>query len=81
MSLKICSDNGGSIKINFLVSPCMLEERIEDFHLPDNPSLCALLVQMKYTVADQYVSLPSKKESSPKPNSVEKINAISITQM
>ena len=56
----------------------MLEKRIEDFHLPDNPSLCALLVQMKCTVADQYLSLPFKKKSSPKPNSIKKINAISI---
>ena len=78
MSPKICSDSGGSTKINFLVSPRMLQESIEDFCLPDNPSLCALLVQMKRTVADRYLSLPSKKESSPKPDSVKKINAVSI---
>ena len=57
----------------------MLEERIEDFHLSDNPSFCALLVQMKCTVTDQYLSLPFKKESSSKPDSVKKINPISIT--
>src|SRR5258708_29955687 len=56
----------------------MLEERVEDFHPPNNPSLCALLVEMKHTVANWYLSLPSKKESTPKPESVKKINAISI---
>ena len=66
------------MKINFLVSPHMLEERIEDFCLSDNSSLYALLVQMKCIVADWYLSLPSKKESSPKPDSIKKINAISI---
>ena len=56
-----------------------MEERVEDFHLPNNPYLCALLVEMKHTVTDWYLSLPSKKESTPKPKSVKKINTISIT--
>jgi len=55
-----------------------LEERVEDFHLPNNPSLCALLVEMKCTVANQYLSLPSKKESTPEPKSIKKIDAVSI---
>ena len=79
MSLKVCSGSGGSTKINFLVSSRMLEERVEDFCLSNNPSLRALLVEMKHTVADQYLSLPSKKESTPKPESIKKINTISIT--
>src|SRR5229473_4368726 len=79
MSLKVCSGSGGSTKTNFLVSSCMLEERVEDFCLPNNPSLHALLVEMKHTVTDWYLSLPSKKESTPKPKSVKKINTISIT--
>ena len=78
MSPKVCSDSGGSTKMNFLVSSRMLEERVEDFHLPNNPSLHALLVEMKCTVANWYLSLPSKKESTPEPKSVKKINAISI---
>ncbi len=78
MSSKVCSGSRGSTKMNFLVSSCMLEERVEDFHLPNNPSFCALLVEMKCTVANRYLSLPSKKESTPKPESIKKINAISI---
>ncbi len=78
MSPKVCSGSGGSTKTNFLVSSHMLEERVEDFHLPNNPSLCTLLVEMKHTVTDQYLSLPSKKESTLKPESVKKINTISI---
>src|SRR5258708_23828664 len=78
MSLKVCSGSGGSTKMNFLVSLCMLEERVEDFRLPNNPSLHTLLVEMKCTVADQYLSLPSKKKSTPKPESVKKIDAVSI---
>ncbi len=66
------------MKTNFLVSSHMLEERVEDFHLPNNPSLRTLLVEMKRTVANRYLSLPSKKESTPKPESIKKINAISI---
>ena len=79
MSPKVCSDSGGSTKTNFLVLSCMLEERVEDFCLPNNPSLCTLLVEIKHTVADWYLSLPSKKESTPEPESVKKIDAISIT--
>src|SRR5258708_986047 len=79
MSPKVCSGSGGSTKMNFLVSSYMLEERVEDFRLPNNPSLHALLVEMKHTVADQYLSLLSKKESTPEPKSIKKINAISIT--
>src|SRR5258708_26089743 len=79
MSPKVCSDSGGSMKMNFLVSSRMLEERVEDFRLPNNPSLCTLLVEMKHTVADWYLSLPSKKESTPEPESIKKIDAISIT--
>ncbi len=78
MSPKVCSGSGGSAKTNFLVSSCMLEERVEDFCLPNNPSLHALLVEIKCTVADWYLSLPSKKESTPKPESVKKIDTISI---
>ncbi len=78
MSPKVCSGSGGSMKMNFLVSSHMLEERVEDFCLPNNPSLCALLVEMKHTVTDRYLSLPSKKESTPKPESIKKIDAISI---
>lgn len=78
MSPKVCSDSGGPAKINFLVSPRMLEEMVEDFRLPNNPSLRALLVQMKRTVADRYLSLPSKKESTPEPESIKKIDAVSI---
>ncbi len=78
MSPKVCSGSRGSVKMNFLVSSCMLEERVEDFCLPNNPSLHALLVEMKCTVADWYLSLPSKKESTPKPESVKKIDTISI---
>src|SRR5258708_35839923 len=62
MSPKVCSDSGGSTKTNFLVSSRMLEEREEDFRLPNNPSLCTLLVEMKHTLADWYLSLPAKKE-------------------
>ena len=65
------------MKTNFLVSSCMLE-RVEDFCLPNNPSLHALLVEMKRTVANWYLSLPSKKESTPEPKSIKKIDAISI---
>src|SRR5258708_39562091 len=79
MSPKVCSGSRGSAKINFLVLSCMLEERVEDFRLPNNPSLHALLVEMKCTVADWYLSLQSKKESTPEPKSIKKINAISIT--
>src|SRR5258708_35953836 len=79
MSLKVCSGSGGSAKMNFLVSSHMLEERVKDFRLPNNPSLHTLLVEMKCTVANQYLSLPSKKESTPKPKSVKKIDTISIT--
>src|SRR5216684_3793940 len=79
MSPKVCSGSGGSMKMNFLVLSHMLEERVEDFCLPNNPSLCALLVVMKHTVADWYLSLPSKKKSTPKPKSIKKINTISIT--
>ncbi len=78
MSPKVCSSSRGTVKMNFLVSSCMLEERVEDFHLLNNPSLCALLVEMKCTVADQYLSLPSKKESTPEPKSVKKIDTVSI---
>ncbi len=79
MSLKVCSGSRGSTKTNFLVSSCMLEERVEDFCLPNNSSLHALLVEMKHTVTDWYLSLPSKKESTPEPESIKKIDAISIT--
>src|SRR5258707_1561613 len=78
MSPKVCSGSRGSTKMNFLVSSRMLEERVEDFHLPNNPSLHALLVEMKRTVANWYLSLPSKKESTPEPKSIKKIDAISI---
>src|SRR5260370_8613915 len=79
MSPKVCSGSRGSTKMNFLVSSHMLEEGVEDFYLPNNPSLCTLLVEIKRTVADWYLSLPSKKESTPEPESVKKINAVSIT--
>src|SRR5258708_21035801 len=78
MSPKVCSGSRGSVKMNFLVLSHMLEERVEDFHLPNNPSLHALLVEMKCIVTNWYLSLPSKKESTPKPKSVKKIDAISI---
>src|SRR5229473_4383134 len=78
MSPKVCSGSRGSTKMNFLVSSYMLEERVKDFRLPNNPSLHALLVEMKCTVTDWYLSLPSKKESTPEPKSIKKINAISI---
>ena len=79
MSPKIVSDSGGSTKTNFLASARMLEKRVENFCLPNNPSLHALLVEMKHTIANWYLSLPSKKESCLEPESIKKIDAVSIT--
>lgn len=78
MNPKVCCGSGGSTKTTFLVSPRMLEESVDDFRLPNNPSLCALLVEMKGTVADRYLNMPSKKESSSKPELVKKIDRVSI---
>lgn len=71
--------DGGKSKINFLLSPEMLQlgESDNTFVINGKPALAALLIAMKHTVADRYIIQSSKKDPDPE---IKKIDPSSIAR-